>query len=107
MEKPGLFLIRQIPYCARRFDRRNRATKFVREQFHPLRCLQRPAELLVETAIARARHAGIERRAHDGVARIAQNDLFGGGFGLAILMNRVHRVGFGVIPFAPVKNQVR
>src|ERR1017187_10362016 len=39
--------------------------------------------------------------------RIAQNDLLGGGFGLAIQMNRVHRVSLDVISLASVKHQIR
>ena len=107
VEQPGASLIHHFPNRARRLAGKNRAAKFVREQIHPLPRLPCEPQVFVETAIARARYAAIERRAHNGVARIAQNDLLGGGFHLAIQMNRVHRVSLGVIPLAPVKNQIR
>ena len=62
---------------------------------------------LVETTIARTRHAAVERRAHDGMVRILQNDLLGGEFGFAIDMNRIYRISLGIIAFAPVKDEVR
>ena len=33
--------------------------------------------------------------------------MLAGGLGLAIKVQRIHSVGFSVIPFAPVKNQIR
>ena len=98
---------RQFPNRPRRFDRRNRRAKFVREQCHPLPRLQRPPQLFVEAAIARARNAAVDGSAHDQMARIFQNDLLGGSFGFAVKMQRIRRVGLGVISLAPVKNQIR
>ena len=68
---------------------------------------QRQPQLLVEAAVARARNAAVEGRAHDEMARIFQDDLFGGGLGFAVNMNRIDRVGLDVIPLAPVEDQIR
>lgn len=107
VEQPDAISVRQFPYRPRRFDRRNRAAEFVCEQFYLRSGLQRPAELLIEPAITRVRDATVERRARDDVSRILQNNFLGGGLGLAIDMNRTHRVGLDIIPPAPVKDQVR
>ena len=40
------------------------------------------------------------------MTRIFQNDLLGGSFCLAVKMQRIGRVSFGVIPLAPVENQI-
>ena len=84
----------------------NRTAKFIREQLPLLPGLPGVAQLLVEAA-ARARHAGVDGRAHDDMTRIFQNDFFGGELCLAINMDRVHRVGLSIISLAPVKNQIR
>ncbi len=99
-------MIYQFPDCARRYNRRNRATKFIGEHFQSLAGFPRRAHLLVESTVARWRSAAVERGANNGVAWIRQHNSLRGDFGFSIDAQRADGIRFDVVPLAAIEYEI-
>jgi len=104
--QPDRILHREFPNGPRGYRRRDRTTKFVREELQRFAALKREAQLLVETAIAGRRGAEVQRRPDDGVFPIRQHDFFGLGFGFGVNVQRIDGRRFIVVSRATVEDKV-
>lgn len=106
VENSGLLFREQFPARASSEFSVDGRPEFVSEETQFLSALPCVANLLVESAIACRRDTAVERGADDGVARIREDDLFGGDFGFRINAQRIDCVSFDVAAFASIEDEI-
>src|ERR1043165_3509699 len=106
MKKSGLVFVDQFPRGLGGDGGRNWTAEFVGEELQRAACLPREAHLLVKTPVAGGRRAAVERSAEDGMARIGQHNALRSDFRLGVNAQRADRIGFDIVPLAPVEDEV-
>ena len=98
---------REFPRRFRDDWSRSRAAKLIGEEIESLSLSPRILHFFVESAIPLWRCSARQRKPDNAMPRVLPHDFLRGYLCFGIRRERIHTIGFDVITFCPVENQVR